>query len=81
MMHDHVETGTTTDGMEPGGNMAILAYKSLLDDQGMPKMHTELFNQVFNPGLKNIRIKRFHDIIVGTCFISLGFIFRCSFCC
>lgn len=48
MMHDHVETGTTTDGMEPGGNMAILAYRSLLDDQGMPKMHTELFAQVFN---------------------------------
>ncbi|MGR9116700.1 MAG: multicopper oxidase domain-containing protein [Gammaproteobacteria bacterium] len=48
MLHDHVETGTTTDGMEPGGNMAILAYKPLLDDQGMPKMHTELFNLVFN---------------------------------
>ncbi|MGR9046165.1 MAG: multicopper oxidase domain-containing protein [Gammaproteobacteria bacterium] len=48
MLHDHVETGTTTDGMEPGGNMAILAYKSLLDDQGMPEMHTELFAQVFN---------------------------------
>jgi len=48
MLHDHVETATTTDGMEPGGNMAILAYKALLDDQGMPKLHTELFNQVFN---------------------------------
>ena len=48
MFHDHVPTGTTTDGMEPGGNMAILAYKSLLDEQGMPKMHDELFNDVFN---------------------------------
>ncbi len=48
MFHDHVPTGTTTDGMEPGGNMAILAYKPLLDEQGMPKMHDALLDQVFN---------------------------------
>lgn len=48
MFHDHVATGTTTDGMEPGGNMAILAYKHLLDEQGMPKMHDELLNEVFS---------------------------------
>jgi hypothetical protein len=48
MFHDHVATGTTTDGMEPGGNMAILAYKGLLDEQGMPKMHDELLNEVFS---------------------------------
>ncbi len=48
MFHDHVPTGTTSDGMEPGGNMAILAYKHYLDEQGMPKMHDELFDQVFN---------------------------------
>ncbi len=48
MFHDHVPTGATTDGMEPGGNMAILAYRPLLDELGMPKMHDELFAQVFN---------------------------------
>ncbi len=48
MFHDHVPTGTTTDGMEPGGNMAVLAYKPLLDEQGMPKMHGALLDQVFN---------------------------------
>ncbi|MEQ1528458.1 MAG: copper oxidase, partial [Methylococcales bacterium] len=48
MFHDHVPTGTTTDGMEPGGNIAILAYKPLLDEFGMPKMHDELLSQVFN---------------------------------
>lgn len=48
MFHDHVPTGTTTDGMEPGGNMAILAYKSFIDEQGMPKMHQSLLDQVFN---------------------------------
>jgi len=48
MFHDHVPVGASTDGMEPGGNLAILAYKPLLDEQGMPKMHDELFDQVFN---------------------------------
>jgi len=48
MFHDHVVTGTTTDGMEPGGNMAILAYQPLVDDQGMPKMHDELLSEVFS---------------------------------
>lgn len=48
MFHDHVETGTTTDGMEPGGNMSILAYEQLLDEQGMPTHHDAVFDQVFN---------------------------------
>ncbi len=48
MFHDHVPTGTSTDGMEPGGNIAILAYKPFLDEQGMPKMHDELFDQIFS---------------------------------
>jgi hypothetical protein len=48
MFHDHVPTGTTTDGMEPGGNIAILAYKPMIDEQGMPKMHDALLDQVFN---------------------------------
>ena len=48
MFHDHVPTGTTTDGMEPGGNIAILAYQPYLDEQGMPKMHDALLDQVFN---------------------------------
>ncbi len=48
MMHDHVEIGATTDGMEPGGNMALMAYKEFLDDQGMPKMHDKLFDMVFD---------------------------------
>lgn len=48
MFHDHVATGTTSDGMEPGGNMAILAYQQLVDGQGMPKMHDDLLNEVFS---------------------------------
>lgn len=48
MMHDHVEPGVTTDGIGPGGNMAILAYKPLLNEQGMPKEHAEMISYAFS---------------------------------
>ncbi len=48
MFHDHVPTGTTTDGIEAGGNMAIMAYKQYLDVQGMPKMHDHILTQSFS---------------------------------
>ena len=48
MFHDHVPVGTTTDGMEPGGTMAILAYRPLIDELGMPKMHDEMLGEVFD---------------------------------
>ena len=48
MFHDHAVTATTTDGMEPGGNMAILAYQGLLDEQGMPTHHEQMLNELFN---------------------------------
>jgi len=48
MFHDHVPTGATTDGMEPGGNIALILYKALADEQGMPKGHTEMLDQVFS---------------------------------
>jgi hypothetical protein len=48
MFHDHVPTGATTDGMEPGGNIALILYKSLADEQGMPKGHSEMLDQVFS---------------------------------
>lgn len=48
MFHDHVPTGATTDGIEPGGNIALILYKSLIDEQGMPKGHTEMLDQAFS---------------------------------
>jgi plastocyanin len=48
MFHDHVPTGATTDGIEPGGNIALILYKSLADEQGMPKGHQEMLDQVFS---------------------------------
>lgn len=48
MFHDHVPMGASTDGIEPGGNIALIAYKSLVDEQGMPKGHIEMVDQVFS---------------------------------
>jgi len=48
MFHDHVPTGATTDGIEPGGNIGLIIYKSLVDEQGMPKGHLEMLDQVFS---------------------------------
>ena len=48
LFHDHVETGITTDGMAPGGNISAIVYKDLLDERGMPKIREEPINQYFN---------------------------------
>jgi hypothetical protein len=48
LFHDHVETGITTDGMAPGGNISILVYQDLLDEYGLPKIREEPVNQYFN---------------------------------
>lgn len=36
LFHDHREKGITTDGMSEGGSMSMIAYKSYLNDIGMP---------------------------------------------
>ena len=41
LFHDHVEMGVANDGMSPGGNIALLVYESLLNDQGMPSVLRE----------------------------------------
>jgi plastocyanin len=48
MFHDHVESGVTTDGIGPGGNMAILAYRPLLNEKGMPKDHEDMLSYAFS---------------------------------
>ncbi len=55
LFHDHVETGITTDGMSPGGNISILVYQDLLDDMGMPKIREAPVNRYFN---KNFYAKK-----------------------
>lgn len=35
--HDHAEEAVTTDGISPGGNVVMIAYKDYLKENGMPK--------------------------------------------
>ena len=37
LFHDHREKGITNNGMNPGGNVSAIVYKSYLDDRGLPK--------------------------------------------
>ena len=47
IFHDHVETGVTNNGMSPGGNIAVLAYRDFVNDQGMPKVREEAITPLF----------------------------------
>ena len=38
IFHDHREKGITTDGMNPGGNVSAIVYKSYLNELGIPKV-------------------------------------------
>ncbi len=38
IFHDHRERGITTDGMNPGGNVSAVVYKSFLNENGIPKL-------------------------------------------
>ncbi len=46
LFHDHVETGIANDGMSPGGNVSLLVYESLLNEQGMPLIRDDALNDV-----------------------------------
>lgn len=36
LFHDHREKGITNNGMNPGGNVSLIAYKNYLNDIGLP---------------------------------------------
>jgi len=38
IFHDHREKGITTNGMNPGGNVSAIVYKSFLSEEGIPKV-------------------------------------------
>ena len=52
IFHDHREKGITTDGMNPGGDVSAIVYKSYLNENGMPKLQgsdiAPLFTQAFH---------------------------------
>jgi len=48
VFHDHVEKGITTDGMNPGGNISAIVYKSYLDANDVPKVQGVDIGQYFS---------------------------------
>jgi Multicopper oxidase len=38
IFHDHREKGITSNGMNPGGNVSAVVYKSYLTEEGLPKV-------------------------------------------
>lgn len=38
VFHDHREKGITTDGMNVGGGISAMVYKSFISDEGIPKL-------------------------------------------
>ncbi len=40
LMHDHHEEAVTTDGISPGGNVAMISYREYLNSKGMPETET-----------------------------------------
>lgn len=62
IFHDHMEKGITTDGMNPGGNVSALVYKSYLNDVGMPKPIGENPEVLFTKGYQQRKIPVWQDI-------------------
>ena len=48
LFHDHVESGITTNGMNPGGNISVLVYEEFLSEQGMPAVDPRIVQQLFS---------------------------------
>ncbi len=47
VFHDHVERGITSDGMNPGGNISAIVYKSFLDPNDVPRIQGIDISQYF----------------------------------
>ena len=48
LFHDHVESGITTNGMNPGGNISALVYEEFLSEQGMPAVAASIVQPLFS---------------------------------
>jgi hypothetical protein len=47
--HDHQNSGVTTDGIGPGGNISAIVYAEYLDESGWPMTRGVSFDQYFTP--------------------------------
>jgi hypothetical protein len=45
--HDHQNSGVTTDGIGPGGNISAIVYSDYMDESGWPETRGVSFDQYF----------------------------------
>lgn len=50
LMHDHAEQSVTSDGIGPGGDLGIIAYRQFVDGEGWPKLQGMDLTPFFNAG-------------------------------
>ena len=62
MFHDHQNTGVTTDGIGPGGNISAIVYDEFLDIDGWPISKGMNLNQYFSADYYNKDIPIWGDI-------------------
>lgn len=62
IFHDHREKGITTDGMNPGGNVSALVYKSFLNEVGLPKTIGESVMPLFTKAFHERKYPVWQDI-------------------
>lgn len=62
VFHDHVERGITTDGMNPGGNIGAVVYKSFLDPNDVPRIQGIDISQYFTSKFYQRKLPVWQDI-------------------
>ncbi|MBN2702240.1 MAG: multicopper oxidase domain-containing protein [Methylohalobius sp. ZOD2] len=62
VFHDHVERGITTDGMNPGGNISAIVYKSFLDPNDVPRIQGVDLGQYFTRAFYERKLPVWQDI-------------------
>jgi FtsP/CotA-like multicopper oxidase with cupredoxin domain len=62
-MHDHVEDATTTDGINPGGDVSLITYEDYLDNEtGMPQPGSGSWDLFFTEEYYSGEIPVWHDL-------------------
>ncbi|MEN8259841.1 MAG: multicopper oxidase domain-containing protein [Pseudomonadota bacterium] len=61
VFHDHVEKGITTDGMNPGGGISAVVYKSYLTEEGLPKVQGVDITQYFTKKFQSRNLPVWQD--------------------
>ncbi|MDT8407380.1 MAG: multicopper oxidase domain-containing protein [Methylococcales bacterium] len=62
IFHDHREKGITTDGMNPGGNVSAIVYKSFINEMGIPKVQGMDLQPLFTKAFFERKVPVWQDI-------------------